>query len=433
MGDIASSSADRITSGTTNVYARADGSISFTTVGVTTGYFYNGQLVANGVSLTGNLLARNISASSNVSVTGNVSANQFIGDGSLLTNISASSINGLASDRISSTNNQAGVFARSEGTVSFTLGGVDGAAYLHPSLGLVVTRVSTNEVSGSVVQSTKLVIGNQGTNNAGTIEFPTGDISLGYPGTPGALGWQIFARSVSNSIPAALGDFGFAYFDGTTWTPTFSVDSVTKGTTIGVNVNSAAVPTSATVTLYASTTSIINPLLALRSGNRVYGWYVSGSTLRLNGTHSGMATWVTPSHFILSQTANNASVAINLTEPASTTLHISGTLRIGYGGEACDADRTGAIRYTAGALSFCNGTIWTSLASAGSADWYGITNIPTQVQAVSNSTQITMQRISSTYISASVVQMMGATDGCTTSLLGSVRRDPATGALQLCR
>jgi hypothetical protein len=53
LGEIASLQSDRITSGTTNVYARADGSISFTTAGVTTGYFYGGQLVANGVSTTG--------------------------------------------------------------------------------------------------------------------------------------------------------------------------------------------------------------------------------------------------------------------------------------------------------------------------------------------------------------------------------------------
>lgn len=53
IGDIASVQADRITSGSTNVYARSDGSISFTTAGMTTGYFYGGKLVANGVSTTG--------------------------------------------------------------------------------------------------------------------------------------------------------------------------------------------------------------------------------------------------------------------------------------------------------------------------------------------------------------------------------------------
>jgi cytoskeletal protein CcmA (bactofilin family) len=156
------STADRITSGTTNVIARTDGSISFTTAGVTTGYFYNGQLVANGVSLTGNLLARNISASQNVSVTGNVSANRFIGDGSLLTNISASSVVGYQGDRISSTNNQAATVATSAGTVSFTLGGVAGAAYLDPTLGLVINSVSTTGLSRfASISSTGNVSANQ--------------------------------------------------------------------------------------------------------------------------------------------------------------------------------------------------------------------------------------------------------------------------------
>ncbi len=52
----------------------------------------------------------------------------------------------------------------------------------------------------------------------------------------------------------------------------------------------------------------------------------------------------------------------------STTLHISGTLRLANGGEACDANRTGAIRYTSGEFSFCrNGTAWEALSSIGAS------------------------------------------------------------------
>lgn len=61
----------------------------------------------------------------------------------------------------------------------------------------------------------------------------------------------------------------------------------------------------------------------------------------------------------------------------STSLHVrNGTIRLGAEASAtlavCDADRTGAIRYTGGDFSFCrNGSAWetlTSLAGAGQAD-----------------------------------------------------------------
>lgn len=47
-----------------------------------------------------------------------------------------------------------------------------------------------------------------------------------------------------------------------------------------------------------------------------------------------------------------------------TRLQVSGTLRLGSGGEACDANRTGAIRFTGGDFSFCrNGSAWETLTS----------------------------------------------------------------------
>jgi hypothetical protein len=76
------------------------------------------------------------SPTATLEVSGTVSATRFVGNGSGLTGVGAS-------DRISSTNNQAMAVATSGGTVSFTLGGTAGAAYLHPSLGLVASGVST--------------------------------------------------------------------------------------------------------------------------------------------------------------------------------------------------------------------------------------------------------------------------------------------------
>ncbi|MFN7162932.1 MAG: hypothetical protein ACK5VJ_00200, partial [Pseudomonadota bacterium] len=89
----------------------------------------------------------------NISTTGNISANRFIGDGSLLTGIGGG---GGPTDRISSTNNQAMAVTTAGGTISFTLGGTAGAAYLHPSLGLVASGVSTT----GPISATQVFAGN---------------------------------------------------------------------------------------------------------------------------------------------------------------------------------------------------------------------------------------------------------------------------------
>lgn len=48
----------------------------------------------------------------------------------------------------------------------------------------------------------------------------------------------------------------------------------------------------------------------------------------------------------------------------TTGLHVNGTLRLANGGEACDANRLGAIRYTGVDFSFCrNGSAWETLTS----------------------------------------------------------------------
>lgn len=82
----------------------------------------------------------------------------------------------------------------------------------------------------------------------------------------------------------------------------------------------------------------------------------------------------------------------------STTLHVSGTLRISNGGEACDANRAGAIRYTSSSVfQFCMGSGWQNLADAaggGQADRItsGTTSvIATQDRSVTISTSGTQR------------------------------------------
>lgn len=79
----------------------------------------------------------------------------------------------------------------------------------------------------------------------------------------------------------------------------------------------------------------------------------SGANLHVSGTT------------ILSGTAQvRSSLFVNGNGVASTSLHVSGTIRVANGGETCDTNRTGAIRYMGGDFSFCrNGSAWEPLSS----------------------------------------------------------------------
>ncbi|MCP5404695.1 MAG: hypothetical protein H6922_00500 [Pseudomonadaceae bacterium] len=59
---------------------------------------------------------------------------------------------------------------------------------------------------------------------------------------------------------------------------------------------------------------------------------------------------------------NTGLVGVATTNP-STSLHVAGTIRIANGGEACDANRAGAIRYAGGTFEFCGGSSWQSISA----------------------------------------------------------------------
>lgn len=118
-------------------------------------------------------------------------------------------------------------------------------------------------------------------------------------------------------------------------------------------------------------------------------------------------------------TANNVmsimggSVGVNTVNPAAA-LEVSGTIIISNGGEVCDASIEGGIRYNAGNIEICDGSTWNGI-SAGSADWYTISGIPTGVQNISNTELTTaeltqLQNIDGTEISATQFGYLGAMD-----------------------
>ena len=97
--------------------------------------------------------APSVTTAGDVSITGNVSANHFIGDGSQLTGIDAGNVDGLGpADRISSSTSHAMVRAFDGGTVSFTTGGVAGTSYLNTAghwIGPGISLTTAHGISGT--------------------------------------------------------------------------------------------------------------------------------------------------------------------------------------------------------------------------------------------------------------------------------------------
>ncbi|PZP39047.1 MAG: hypothetical protein DI585_05400 [Pseudomonas fluorescens] len=90
----------------------------------------------------------------------------------------------------------------------------------------------------------------------------------------------------------------------------------------------------------------------------------NGSGLRNRG-YIGFSNAAIPL-IINAKTVISTGAAVNVSGP-STTLDISGTLKIANSGETCDTDRLGAIRYNGSAFSVCANTTngWEPLATTG--------------------------------------------------------------------
>lgn len=127
--------------------------------------------------------------------TGIVTATYFEGDGSRLTNLS-----GATGDRITSSTTAAAIANQNGGTVSFTLGGTAGAAYLHPTLGLVASGIST---TGTVSASNAYVTNNLAVSVT-TPEFPIQLASRFGVRGDGVTYWGQDVRTASNQNAGLL-------------------------------------------------------------------------------------------------------------------------------------------------------------------------------------------------------------------------------------
>lgn len=185
--------------------------------------------------------APSLTTAGHVSVTGNLSASKFFGDGSGLTGVGSG-------DRIVSTS--ANVVVGNGGTVSFTTGGVSGTAYIDTSGRFVAAGVSTT----GVVSATRLFVSFVSTSSGLTLISGTS--------SPGGSGYtdRIFGTS-----SAVLSDS----------------DGSVKFTTGGVSSTAYFDTTGRLVGAGVSTTGPVSATAGYFSGSAEVRGTVSASTVKL--------------------------------------------------------------------------------------------------------------------------------------------------------
>lgn len=346
-------------------------------------------LHVNGTALTTSWTGINFSSAANVTptapleVSGTVSATRFVGDGSLLTGVTAD-----ATDRIVS--GTTAVYVNSNtGYISFTSGGTT-TGYYSPAgiFGAVGISTSTNQASFTTIYASRRVgIGTttpqQQLSVAGSISA-TGSLFLGN--STGA--------SSATGIPSGLSGTGRIYFPA------------------GDSYDTAEIYTSYSGPATSMTISV---------GDDTF------DELYLNaGGQSGGGN-------IIMQ-KDGGKVGIGVLSP-TTALHVSGTLRLGNGLEACTSGRSGAVRWTGTQFQVCYGSGGWALLS--SADVSGTVGSPDRI--VSGTAQILARNNADISVTTNMdvsgtIKLAGTgAEVCSAATIGTTRVNPVTGRPEYCR
>jgi hypothetical protein len=294
--------------------------------------------------------APSLSTAGHVSITGNVSANKFVGDGSGLTNLN------VHGDRIVS-DTHAAIVNQNTGYVSLTTGGGTWG-YLSAGWSYLAT-LFTNTVSSSLVSATNVSATYIDATRSGTVSGTYG--YFGY-----ISGTQVYGTFVGDGSGLSGIGYGDRVVSGTSRVLVSQDRSVTIRTagservTVGEN-GFVGIGTDAPT----HRLSVGGNQLFLADTDRII--WAGGSTIQPDdGT--GLFQIYTGAHDIALRTYDgfgiqtrmfvnkgNGHVGIGTMTP-SATFHVSGSVRVaGTGAETCDANMLGGLRRnpSSGLMELC--------------------------------------------------------------------------------
>jgi len=301
-----------INNGTSNVNVVSSGGNVTVGVGGTANvavFATTGAYVTGLLSSTGNIIGGNIATAGQVSAAGNVTGNYFIGNGSQLTGVAASSVNAnalvgntLSSNVLYSSLTQVGTLAN----LSVT-GNVVGGNVVTGGLISATGTVTASSLLGSVVSATANITGGN-VQTAGIISA-TGNITGGNISTVNLVSTKDFGITgniTGNLIPSAnvtynIGDATHAFKDlylsgnsiylgAQTISSNATGISVGTGDLAGNNVNAAnAVTAGSTISAVGNITggNVLTGGVISSTGNATAGNVLTGGLVSATGNITG--------------------------------------------------------------------------------------------------------------------------------------------------